>query len=334
MWGAAMATGVAVLWMACLTPAATTCADGSLCSAAQVCAPAGGCVDPAQLEACEGVADGEPCELAGIGDGRVRRPGVRGWAAAATASRPRRGRATTATTTSGDGCRADCAKVEVCGDAIVDAGEACDDGNGNPVDGCDACVATTWRATAACRRRRSRHERRINCPGRRQMVGAEQVPSTSRMPVTAGFASWVRAGTITTHRGHGRLRVSWRRRARHGALLFEPSGVAVDGLGQRVYIADAQQPPDPAHRSSRHHLHHRWQRRDGLRRRRRPGHRTRCCRVPASIAVDGLGAIASPTPANHRIRHVDVGRASSPRSRARAIPRGTSTMASWRRPRS
>ena len=39
--------------------------------------------------------------------------------------------------TGGDGCRADCT-VEACGDAILDPGEACDDGNTVAGDGCDA----------------------------------------------------------------------------------------------------------------------------------------------------------------------------------------------------
>lgn len=50
-------------------------------------------------------------------------------------------------TQSGDGCRADCRKVETCGDALVDQGEACDDGNANPVDGCDACALQRWNFT-------------------------------------------------------------------------------------------------------------------------------------------------------------------------------------------
>src|SRR5262249_42299594 len=51
-------------------------------------------------------------------------------------------------TVSGDGCRADCRKIEMCGDGILDQGEGCDDGNQNPADGCDACKPTTWQATA------------------------------------------------------------------------------------------------------------------------------------------------------------------------------------------
>lgn len=45
---------------------------------------------------------------------------------------------------SGDGCRGDCAKVEACGDQVVDEGEACDDGNGNPSDACHLCSHPVW----------------------------------------------------------------------------------------------------------------------------------------------------------------------------------------------
>jgi cysteine-rich repeat protein len=36
------------------------------------------------------------------------------------------------------GCRADCS-VPRCGDAILDAGEVCDDGNQQTGDGCSGC---------------------------------------------------------------------------------------------------------------------------------------------------------------------------------------------------
>lgn len=48
-------------------------------------------------------------------------------------------------TASGDGCRADCLKIEVCGDSVLDHGEPCDDGNNNPADGCHACISQQWR---------------------------------------------------------------------------------------------------------------------------------------------------------------------------------------------
>ncbi len=44
----------------------------------------------------------------------------------------------------GDGCRADCRKLESCGDAVIDSGEQCDDGNVNPADHCDDCLVSTW----------------------------------------------------------------------------------------------------------------------------------------------------------------------------------------------
>lgn len=46
---------------------------------------------------------------------------------------------------SGDGCRADCEKIERCGDALIDAGEVCDDGNDNPNDFCaNDCMPVDW----------------------------------------------------------------------------------------------------------------------------------------------------------------------------------------------
>ncbi|MDP2342596.1 MAG: DUF4215 domain-containing protein [Deltaproteobacteria bacterium] len=49
----------------------------------------------------------------------------------------------------GDGCTESCHE-EVCGDGIVNnaGNEACDDGIGNPYDGCDNCQPTTWTSAA------------------------------------------------------------------------------------------------------------------------------------------------------------------------------------------
>jgi cysteine-rich repeat protein len=41
-------------------------------------------------------------------------------------------------TTDGDGCHGDCSRVERCGDGIQDGTETCDDGNTTPCDGCSA----------------------------------------------------------------------------------------------------------------------------------------------------------------------------------------------------
>ncbi len=94
---------VAALGLAgCLTPSGTTCGDDFVCGAGEVCAPTGGgCVDPAQVEACAGLAEGEACTLPGIGDGQ---------------------------------CRDEVCVVTGCGDGVVDSGEACDDGAANGPD--------------------------------------------------------------------------------------------------------------------------------------------------------------------------------------------------------
>ena len=88
----------------CLERTTVRCADGLHCPHDTVCAPAGGCVRPGQLAACDGLADGASCSLPGIGDGL---------------------------------CRDQVCVVARCGDGVVDVGEACDDGN--DVDG-DACT--------------------------------------------------------------------------------------------------------------------------------------------------------------------------------------------------
>jgi cysteine-rich repeat protein len=98
---------------ACLEPSGATCADGSQCAGSKVCAPVGaGCVDPAQVEACRGLAPGAACDLPGIGAGA---------------------------------CRDEVCVVQRCGDGVLDPGEGCDDGEANAPDG--ACLPTCARPT-------------------------------------------------------------------------------------------------------------------------------------------------------------------------------------------
>ncbi|MCE9575637.1 MAG: tandem-95 repeat protein [Deltaproteobacteria bacterium] len=91
-----------------------------------------GLVDAAAGEQCDDANDADPldgcnaCLLPQCGDG----------ARQATEA------CDDGNTAYGDGCRGDCAGLEVCGDGQVDfgAGEQCDDGDDtNPADGCDAC---------------------------------------------------------------------------------------------------------------------------------------------------------------------------------------------------
>jgi hypothetical protein len=55
---------------ACITPATTTCEDGSLCGPGDACASGGGCAPADQVAACDGagLAEGDPCVALGTGD--------------------------------------------------------------------------------------------------------------------------------------------------------------------------------------------------------------------------------------------------------------------------
>ena len=100
-------TGALMAGAGCLAPNEIVCADGTVCPADRVCAPAGGgCPEAEQVSACEGQAEGAPCTLGSIGGGT---------------------------------CRAGVCAITGCGDGAVDVGEACDDGN--EVDD-DACTNT------------------------------------------------------------------------------------------------------------------------------------------------------------------------------------------------
>lgn len=106
------------------------------------------CVTAEELAACQGLADGASCVFEGA-TGRC----MGGLCLAVGCGNSIVDVATgevcdDGNTTSGDGCRADCQKIEMCGDAILDDGEGCDDGNANPADGCDACGPTEWIAMA------------------------------------------------------------------------------------------------------------------------------------------------------------------------------------------
>ena len=95
------------------------------------------------------------------GPARARRASATWRASAATASSARREACDDMNTTAGDGCSADCKKVETgyecrvpgrrcvpaCGDGKIIGGEACDDGNTTPDDGCSPTCAVEPGAT-------------------------------------------------------------------------------------------------------------------------------------------------------------------------------------------
>jgi cysteine-rich repeat protein len=220
----------------CLTTEATTCADGLLCPPALACHPVGGgCVDPAQLAACEPpAADGDACTVAlAIGtcvDGVCEIGGCGN-------GDPEPGEACDdGNTISGDGCRADCDKIEACGDAAVDAGEACDDGNANPADGCDACAATTWDARALLQGAVAATTIGLNYPGDVAVDRAGNIyiadtvnHRVHRVDGASGVATAVAGTGVLGGEGDGGPATA--------ARLANPCGVAVDGR-EVVFIAD------------------------------------------------------------------------------------------------
>lgn len=139
-----MRWGLVAVLAACVEPhlvpcGSLSCPVGTVCVANQVCARA------EEIAACEGLEDNASCVVDGsVGTcrGRVCAPSGCGNGVIDPVELCDDGNVV-----SGDGCRADCRKVEVCGDGEVDEGESCDDENDNPADGCDACAATTWLAT-------------------------------------------------------------------------------------------------------------------------------------------------------------------------------------------
>ncbi|MEZ4369008.1 MAG: hypothetical protein R2939_22415 [Kofleriaceae bacterium] len=139
---------------------------------------------------------------------------------------------------SGDGCRGDCGKVEVCGDAAVDAGEACDDGNGNAADGCDACTQTAWQAEALLGQEVSATLVGLSAP---LSVAVDRDGNLFIADTNNHRIRRVASGTgvVTTVAGTGVFGFSGDGGAATSAQLKSPSGVAVDGAGN-LYIADTE----------------------------------------------------------------------------------------------
>jgi cysteine-rich repeat protein len=137
---------------------------------------------------------------------------------------------------SGDGCRADCGKVEACGDAVVDEGEACDDGNGNPADRCDACRASAWQAVAHLAGAGAATEVGLALP---RGVAVDRAGNVFIADTGGHRIHQVGAdGTIVTRAGTGRAGFQGDGGPATAAELNGPSAVAVDGVGN-LYVLDA-----------------------------------------------------------------------------------------------
>jgi cysteine-rich repeat protein len=271
-----------------------------------VCAPgfectASGCASPADVAACHGLADGEECRASngGIGTctGGACRTGLCGNGLLDIGEACDDGNQV-----SGDGCRADCAKIEVCGDSEVDANEACDDGNHNPADGCDACVLTRWEPRVL-----------VGGPVPGTAIGLAEPSAIAsdglgRLYVADTGGHRIRRidldGSIMTVAGTGTAGFSGDGGPATNAQLAAPSGIAVDGLG-RIFLADTE------------NQRIRWIDVDGTIRTIAgtgiagydgdgSGAIFRQLASPRGIAVDGFGSVFVADSENHRIRRIDV----------------------------
>jgi cysteine-rich repeat protein len=297
-----------------------TCEDGRICPSGMVCAPTG-CALPQQLEACAGRDPGAPCTYAGIegtcidglcissgcgngvrdegeacDDGRRCADGTpcQGTCADESTCQPR----------GGFGCSRDCLKVEECGDGFLDEGEACDDGNDNPADGCDGCYRTEWGAQAVVGGGTRGTSIALNLPSAVAMDASGNlfVADTGGHRVRRVEAA---TGSITTVAGTGTAGISGDGGLATSAQLDTPSSVAVDGLGN-LFIGDQD--------------NHRIRRVDAA-----SGLITTVAgtgvagfsgdggpatsaeiRSPHGVAIDGLGNLFIADRNNHRIRRVDA----------------------------
>jgi cysteine-rich repeat protein len=250
-----VAFGVCVMALGvggCLEVPGMTCEDGRICPSGMVCAPTG-CALPQQLEACAGKGPGEPCSYAGIqgtcidglcissgcgngvrdegeacDDGRRCADGTpcRGTCADESACQPR----------GGFGCSRDCLKVEMCGDGFVDEGEACDDGNENPADGCDECRLTQWVAEAVLGGGAQATLAELYRPAGVAVdrIGDLFIADTANYRV---LRVEMATGAVTTVAGTGTEGYSGDDSPATSAQFRSPSRVAVDGFGN-LFIAD------------------------------------------------------------------------------------------------
>lgn len=123
---------------ACLETSTVECPNGVICAAGYECIN-DGCALPDQIDACDGVPEGDPCTF--LGGNGVCTDGVCVGDDCGNGVVDPGETCDDENTQSGDGCRADCLKAEVCGDGALDLGEGCDEGTAN-ADTLDALCRT------------------------------------------------------------------------------------------------------------------------------------------------------------------------------------------------
>ncbi len=137
-----------ILWVAlsgCVASDSVTCSDGRLCPDGTACDQTHTlCVLPDQLTACNGKTEGMACTadmITGVCTGGVCLPMVCGDGIVEAGEACDDGN-----NADNDGCSADCLSDETCGNGVIDAvkGEQCDDGNHLQHDGCSSnCLIET-----------------------------------------------------------------------------------------------------------------------------------------------------------------------------------------------
>ncbi|MDQ3365421.1 MAG: hypothetical protein M3680_08340 [Myxococcota bacterium] len=284
---------------ACVEPSLVPCGELT-CPASNVCT-AGGCATPANVAACAGFDEGASCRassgVTGTCQGGACKIGLCG-----NAMRDLGELCDDGNQISGDGCRADCAKLESCGDGALDEGEACDDGNGNPADGCDACAVVVWRARTVVGGQLLATSTALANPNGAAVdgLGRLYIADTDNHRVHRVDLD----GSVTTIAGTGTAGYSGDAGAATSAQLRGPAGVAVDGIG-RVFIADTAN-----QRIRRVEL-------DGTIRTIAGTGSTGYAgdggpavlaqlSGPHGIGVDGLGRVFVADSANHRIRRIEA----------------------------
>ncbi len=289
---------IATVSIGCVEPGLVPCGD-RLCPSNTTCVAGELCASDDQLAACAGLGEGASCTASGR-VGRCDR-GVCVASGCGNGVIDPGELCDDGNATGGDGCPADCSKLEQCGDAVLDVGEGCDDGNANPADGCDACAATAWTASTLIGGGTSATAMSLAYPS------GIAIDRRDNIYVVDGW-NWriLRidvTGVVTTIAGSGQIGYSGDGGPAIIARLNSPRGVAEDGLGT-VYIADTN--------------NHRVRRVDAA------GIITTVAGTgtgafsgddgpatsaellfPRSIVVDGLGNLFIADAGNNRIRRVD-----------------------------
>ncbi|MDP2345971.1 MAG: hypothetical protein Q8O67_33835 [Deltaproteobacteria bacterium] len=137
---------------------------------------------------------------------------------------------------SGDGCRADCRKLEVCGDQIVDDNEACDDGNANDGDACSGCAPVSWLTTVLVGGTAALDAESLSF----RAIGFALDRSDDAIMISNSLVVRLAPdGTITlvAGTGFGGFVGSGGDGGPASLAGVNPSAVAVDGLGQ-IFLAD------------------------------------------------------------------------------------------------